>query len=448
MSGLKVHIENYKAIKGADIELADLTVLAGVNASGKSTIARLFHRLVCIEANYERYVSQMAIEDFVRNVIVPLKKAVQVADYRLYRRLMALESNVIEQTSKGFFGKIVKLIQHEFEDLYLLPTVQELFSDKRFLEALDRRDGNPMKKPEPVSGIGVKAWVEKSLTECEAWYSRLAERGEASSVLFLLKKISGDYFDPVQILFPVVKERPVLRFTDGDVPIIDTTNVKLPFKPIFTPRLSLYIARPSVDFPVVSKSDIVLNGIAYDRSSQDLVTSDLRLEELMGGVIDIPKDSSEAIPGGQWQFSFFGNQKIAVSECADGMKSMAAILMLDKCGLLQGDSLLIIDEPEVHLHPQWVVEMARVLVHLAKQRKVRVLVTTHSPDMVHALRDFSENNGLSEATKFYLANEDEEQKGRFNYKGLGMNIGPIFTVFNRAKEQISEIAEYIRGAKA
>ena len=448
MNGLKVHIENYKAIKGADIELADLTVLAGVNASGKSTIARLFHRLVCIEANYERYVAQMTIEDFVRNVIVPLKKAVQGADYRLYRRLMAFESNVIEQTSKGFFGKTVKLIQHEFEDLYLLPTVQELFSDKRFLEALDRRDGNLMKKPEPVSGIGVKAWVEKSLTECEAWYSRLAERGEESSVVFLLKKISGDYFDPIQIIFPVVKERPVLRFIDGDVPILDTTNVKLPFKPIFTPRQSLYIARPSVDFPVVSKSDIVLNGIAYDRPSQDLVTSDLRIEELMGGAIDIPKDSSEALPGGQWQFSFFGNQKIAVSECADGMKSMAAILMLDKCGLLKGDSLLIIDEPEVHLHPQWVVEMARVLVHLAKQRKVKVLVTTHSPDMVHALRDFSENNGMSEATKFYLAKEDLEQMGRFNYEDLGMNIGPIFTVFNRAKEQISEIAEYIRGAKA
>ena len=448
MNGLNVHIENYKAIKGADIELADLTVLAGVNASGKSTIARLFHRLVCIEANYERYVAQMAIEDFVRNVIVPLRKAVQGADYRLYRRLMAFESNVIDQTSKGFFAKIVKLIHHEFEDLSLLPTVQELFSDKRFLEALDRRDGNMLKKPEPVSGIGVKAWVEKSLTECEAWYSRLAERGEDSSVLFLLKKINGDYFDPVQIIFPVVKERPVLRFIDGGVPIIDTTNVKLPFKPIFTPRQSLYIARPSVDFPVVSKSNIVLNGIAYDRPSQDLITSDLRIEELMGGAIDIPKDSPEAVQGGQWQFSFFGNQKIAISECADGMKSMAAILMLDKCGLLQSDSLLIIDEPEVHLHPQWVVEMARVLVQLAKQRKVRVLVTTHSPDMVHALRDFSENNGLGETTKFYLAKEDMEQKGRFNYEDLGMNIGPIFTVFNRAKEQISEIAEYIRGAKA
>ena len=122
--------------------------------------------------------------------------------------------------------------------------------------------------------------------------------------------------------------------------------------------------------------------------------------------------------------------------------------MLDKCGLLQGDSLLIIDEPEVHLHPQWVVEMARVLVQLARQRKVRVLVTTHSPDMVHALRDFSENNGLGENTKFYLAKEDLVQKGRFNYEDLGMNIGPIFTVFNRAKEKISKIAEYMREAKA
>ena len=130
------------------------------------------------------------------------------------------------------------------------------------------------------------------------------------------------------------------------------------------------------------------------------------------------------------------------------MRSIAAILMLDKCGLLQSDSLLIIDEPEVHLHPQWVVEMAHVLVYLAKSRKVRVFVTTHSPDMVHALRDFAENDGLASNTRFYLAKEDGEQKGQFRYEDLGMNIGPIFTAFNKAKDKIASISKEIReGAK-
>lgn len=442
MNGLHIHIENYKAIKSADIELADLTILAGVNASGKSTIARLFHRLVCIEANYERYAAEMVITDFIRDIVVSLEKAVRGADFRVYRHLMAIESRMVNNSSKSF-ARAVKSFRKEFEDFCLAPPVQNLFADKRLLEALDRRDSGAIKKSSSVSGVGINAWVENSLIEHEEWYNRLVARGEGSCELFLFKKFAGDFFDPVQTIFPI-RESTVLCFTDGDVPILDTTNLKLPFKPIFTPRQSLYIARPSVDFPIVSESNIILNGIPYDRPSQDLETSDLHLEELMGGALDMPKDPTEAVHGEQWQFSFRGNQKIPISECADGVRSIAAILMLDKCGLLQSDSLLIIDEPEVHLHPQWVVEMARVLVYLAKSRKVRVFVTTHSPDMVHALRDFAENDGLASNTRFYLAKEDGEQKGQFRYEDLGMNIGPIFTAFNKAKDKIASISKEIR----
>ena len=275
-------------------------------------------------------------------------------------------------------------------------------------------------------------------------YKDFASRGEMSSLLFFLKNFSSDFFDPISVVFPTKIQAPVLCFIDGDVPILDTQNIKQQFKPIFAPHQSLYIAKPSVDLPIVSEESVTLNGIKYDRSFQDFKSSNLRIEELMGGILETPQDLDDGVAGDQWLFSFSNNQKIPLSQCADGMKSMASILMLDKCGLLQSDSLLIIDEPEVHLHPQWVVEMARVLVYLAKTRKVRVFVTTHSPDMVHAIRDFAENDGLASNTRFYLAKEDEEQKGLFNYESLGMNIGPIFTAFNKAKDRIVSISKEIR----
>jgi hypothetical protein len=391
----------------------------------------------------------MVIGDFIRQVIGPLAKAVQSADYRLSRRINSLELKVRERISKEnsqtkIFSQAVKWLRNTFEDLFLLSTAQDIFEDKRLLEALDRREGVVLKKSESVSEIGVKTWVAKSLSQCEEQYKDFASRGEMSSLLFFLKNFSSDFFDPISVVFPMKIQAPVLRFIDGDVPILDTQNIKQQFKPIFAPHQSLYIAKPSVDLPIVSEESVTLNGIKYDRSFQDFKSSNLRIEELMGGMLETPQDLDDGVAGDQWLFSFSNNQKIPLSQCADGMKSMASILMLDKCGLLQSDSLLIIDEPEVHLHPQWVVEMARVLVYLAKSRKVRVLVTTHSPDMVHALRDFAENDGLASNTKFYLAKEDEEQKGMFNYEDLGMNIGHIFTVFNRAKDRIVSISKEIR----
>ena len=50
---LRIELRNYMAVRKANIELADMTVLAGVNASGKSTIARIFHTTVETNRNYE-----------------------------------------------------------------------------------------------------------------------------------------------------------------------------------------------------------------------------------------------------------------------------------------------------------------------------------------------------------------------------------------------------------
>ncbi|MDO5012856.1 MAG: hypothetical protein Q4E56_05070, partial [Pseudomonadota bacterium] len=52
---LSVH--DCRAIKSAKIDLSEITVLTGVNASGKSTIARMFRDLVELSAEYERLLA-------------------------------------------------------------------------------------------------------------------------------------------------------------------------------------------------------------------------------------------------------------------------------------------------------------------------------------------------------------------------------------------------------
>lgn len=442
MAGLHAHVENYKAIKSADIELADLTVLAGVNASGKSTIARLFHRLVCIEANFERYAADVAFFGFFNGVLKPLRNVVRSADFSLFHRLRRIESAVNSGEFKSF-EKSLKFIRQEIANMLKQQSVATLLEDKRLLEALDRDNGNVMDGPTQVSQIGVIAWIEAELNKIEAYYTKITSRGEGSAALFLVQRIKTDYFNPLAFFF--AKENgTVLRVTDDEVPILDTSDLNKPFKPIFTPRQSLYIAKPSVDMPTILDKTVELNGIEYEKHEMPESAINLRIEDLLGGAVNLPKNTSERVSGDEWQYSLSDNSTIPIAQCADGIKSLSTILMLDKCGLLQSDSLLVIDEPEVHLHPRWVVEMARVLVSLAKYRKVRVLVTTHSPDMVHALRDFAANEDFGSNTCFYLAKEDSSCKGMYNYDPLAMNIGPIFTVFNQAKDCIASISKDIR----
>lgn len=39
---LRLEVDNYRAIRHANVTIGDIAVLSGVNASGKSTIAHLF----------------------------------------------------------------------------------------------------------------------------------------------------------------------------------------------------------------------------------------------------------------------------------------------------------------------------------------------------------------------------------------------------------------------
>src|SRR5690606_26431685 len=50
--------------------------------------------------------------------------------------------------------------------------------------------------------------------------------------------------------------------------------------------------------------------------------------------------------------------------------------------LLFNPGILLIDEPDIHLHPNVQEKLAGVLAEIARERKMKVLMTTHSPFIV------------------------------------------------------------------
>lgn len=131
-----------------------------------------------------------------------------------------------------------------------------------------------------------------------------------------------------------------------------------------------------------------------------------------------------------------GEQEFRLTDVATGIKAFAILQLLLKNGHLDDRTLLIIDEPEAHLHPQWVVEYARMVVLLNKHLGVKFFLASHNPDFVSALRYIAEREGVGERTNFYLAEEDESNQ--FSYRWLGLDVEPIFASFNIALDRISQ----------
>ena len=105
----------------------------------------------------------------------------------------------------------------------------------------------------------------------------------------------------------------------------------------------------------------------------------------------------------QRDFIYSKNEKaISIKNTASGIKSFGILQLLLENDILNQNSILIIDEPENHLHPKWQLKYAKVLVTLAKNG-VKILIASHSPYMIEAIKRYSDLENLEESTNFYLA---------------------------------------------
>lgn len=107
-----------------------------------------------------------------------------------------------------------------------------------------------------------------------------------------------------------------------------------------------------------------------------------------------------------------------------GLKSMALLEYALRIGAIEGKDILILDEPEINLHPEWQVEYARTLVNLQKTFQLKILVTTHSPYFMRAIECFTDVNGTMDKLNVYRviknAGEGELQVENVSYSEYGM----------------------------
>lgn len=99
-----------------------------------------------------------------------------------------------------------------------------------------------------------------------------------------------------------------------------------------------------------------------------------------------------------------------ISNLATGTKLFAIMKMLISKGILDNETMLILDEPESHLHPEWQNIFAELLILLVKDVNCRILLTTHSPNFLLAIEAFMYKYNIVDKCNFYQTqfNDDKE----------------------------------------
>lgn len=411
-SNIKVVTEGFRAIGHATIQISGITVVAGENSSGKSTISKLLYELFNTVANYEVLVKEELIREFndlfqfFRIVSTDLKEF----DYFNIRQLSYegvyndLSLKEIEDTLLSFLNKIY---QNDIQKSNRYNTIVDSILGEKITD-----HNNDLTR--------LESFIKNKIREAE-------ERVKARSINLFTQELSKEFRSNVlPDIFEVSEEEEVIV-------ALNKPSLSLPF----SIKKAIYIDTP-MSLSVWEDNNkywSTLNRLllrvekkaSYPSSMSLLISDNIKGEADTSGLLNN-------------ELSFYreDGEVFDLAEVATGIKAFSIIQLLLKNGHIDNRTLLIIDEPESHLHPQWIVEYARMIVLLHKHIGVKFFLASHNPDMVSAIRYIAEKEEVLDNVNYYLAEKAEGETYLYNYTPLGSDISPIFKSFNIAIDRISQ----------
>ena len=448
---LRLEISDFRAIGHADIILDGITVIAGENGSGKSTISKLLYHTIKVVNEYDSIIDEQ-LKSKLRRISSNFKDVLRDYSYVFDDREKQLKdltqqfSNVIDNLSiiddnEGFFielthyvftwiEEIISAFQDsdwqnkiklrlKFRNIDVNAHIERI--NKSLMNSLSQIDKENVSEPDLADTFNrLIAYIRKLYSEnSERKYNR--HNDELFSKLGWQFETNGG-----NITYNIFESGVALIDRDNDKLSItnDIENVVYIDTPMAIGNVSGVRNDHWMDLNKLIMKDSIQNN---DTFSSQIIHGSAKFERT-----DLFRN--------KFIFKRDDGKEFNLLEVATGVKSFSILQMLLNNGSLNGDTLLILDEPEAHLHPQWIVEYGRFLVYLNKVIGVKLLVASHNPDMVSALKYITEKEGNPEKLNFYLA-EQKSEAYQYDYKHLGTDIDAIFESYNKSYEKLDNYAD-------
>ena len=144
-----------------------------------------------------------------------------------------------------------------------------------------------------------------------------------------------------------------------------------------------------------------------DKSVEEKTFSNLlvenKLEDIMQIIDRVAAGEITKKQKYKYQFAEDSSKAIDVASLSTGLKAFLILKQILLNGNLQDKDVIVLDEPEIHLHPEWQLLYAEAIVLLQKKFNFHIIVTTHSAHFMEALELYSKKYGISERCRYYLA---------------------------------------------
>jgi predicted ATPase len=415
---MRLKLENIGMLKKADIEVKGISLVAGPNDSGKSTINKLFYSVVrglnVDRKTFETEKNKSLKKDY-QDVIKVLKANkidttdIQTDDIteKWIEKISSLQTevNITEHQKKEFISKVHRLNYYYNLDYDSKDSREEEVYQYLTNEFNKQISSIYLEQESKVEIIDIEGSTELNIDE------HFINKGK---IVNLTRNIDLYYNDAIFIESPLAIDNSLeshISLFESEEKI--TRGRKTHLKKVLSNQLPKNINLSKEHFDIIEK-----------------ITK--KILQIINGEVIV-----DSVEGTTYRKN---GEDIDIDNVAIGIKSFGVIQLLIKKNRLNSRTLLIIDEPEVHLHPNWQIKYAEILVLLSKYLDIPMLLTSHSPYFIEALEAFSKKHEYTEQTNFYITEKSKD----FNFaevKNVSDNITPILDSISNAYYEIQDVRD-------
>lgn len=425
---MKFKIEQLGIVEQANIELDGLTVLTGLNDTGKSFIGKTIYSIIkTLNKAFNDYYIEKAqtIQSNIESIFTTFRKVVpltpditsrlnpNVLNNRIFGELVGKDPNKseIKEIVSKFKENLIGILEERKARVSSAEVIEEtrISINKKFDEIMSFID------EEATSTQKYTAYFNKVITglfsnqinslvegKAEAKISVSEGVSELLSIGINSNRVSNfDLSSPLFLNDCIVIETPTILNLERFI-----TNT-LAYKNFFPFQSAL----PDHYIDLCEK---LSSGVIQFQSYKNIYN---KISEIIGGQVVYDKDAGTIV------FNKNGN-KIYPNNIANGIKSFGLLQLLLDAGAINKNSLLIIDEPEVHLHPKWEVQYAGLIVELSNLG-IPIVISSHSPYLIESILKYSSIKQVKSKVKFYFG--EKAENGFTNFVDVTSDTTPIFT---------------------
>ncbi|MBP0984060.1 MAG: ATP-binding protein [Oscillospiraceae bacterium] len=427
---MKLIIDNIGKIKHAEISFNGITVLAGENNTGKSTVGKALFSIFHSCFDIENYILRQKILRARREITKILKANVYVKDeyesFDFFETLdfnplyKSLITNLFDNHSKE---KVVSFLKSSLPDSLF----SRIDSHDEVVEAIENTIEEIKNLPNKMYYVS-RVWNTFNSVFEGQYLNFNSERGYVDGII-KGKRVSAEFNED--------------SCSDFNLDFIFTNQAILLDTPSILDDLSERTYRSNIiKYTIVKKLNCDERSDSADVDSTITAQKLSRIFDLLNGIVPGKFQKSEFTQ--DRSFLFKGMSKpLKLKNLSQGIKSFLIIKRLCENGQFTEKDVLILDEPEINLHPSWQLVYAELVVLLQKEYNLTILLSTHSPYFLSAIEAYSKKYDIVNKCTFYLSDNDEN--GNALFTDVTNNTEKIYTKLVKPFDTIAEIESEMRG---